>query len=473
MKKDGLIICDEEIKNDNEKIKKLPFRKIGKEIGNVKIANIVMVGVVLKLYGMDYSFLKDILKNVFKDEKLFDINFKAAQKCMDLVDKEYELEKGKNKNAMLINGNQSIALGAIAANCKFYTAYPMTPSTSIMEYLSSKMSETHIVVEQAEDEIAAINMAIGASYAGARSMTGTSGGGFSLMVEGIGFACIAEIPIVIVNVQRPGPATGLPTRTEQSDLKFVISAAQGEGERIVIALRNHEDAFWQTIRAFNLSDKYQLPVILLSDQYLADIKTTVNPFNLKNVKRETHIVINIEGQEYLRYKLTKSGISERIIPGKIPGVTIKIDSDEHNEKGHITESSEVRIKMVNKRRKKLELLKKELIEPEIIGKGYDIVLVGWGSTYYPLREAVDMLSKENINCQAILFGDIFPLPTKKILKIAGKAKFLINVEQNSTGQLAGLISETTQIKFSNSILKYDGRPISAKEIFNRVKEIID
>jgi 2-oxoglutarate ferredoxin oxidoreductase subunit alpha len=347
----------------------------------------------------------------------------------------------------------------------------MSPSTTILEYLASKSEEAGIVVEQAEDEIAAINMAIGASFAGVPAMTGTSGGGFSLKVEALGLSGMAEIPLVVVDVQRPGPVTGLPTRTEQSDLKFVISASQGEFPRMVIALRNHKDAFYQTARAFDLAERYQIPVIILSDQYLGDSFATVEPYDLSQI----HIVRPIEVSdvnegEYLRYQFTKDGISKRLLPGKTRNF-VTADSDEHDERGWITEASEVRIRMMDKRLGKLEQLKLELQEPEFIGEEtFDTLFLGWGSTYGPITEAVHLLNEgEPGKYAALIFGDIYPLPRKLLMEMATKPKRIINIEQNATGQLADLIREQTGIVCNWSILKYDGRQISADEIKDKLQ----
>lgn len=347
----------------------------------------------------------------------------------------------------------------------------MSPSTSVMEFLASKSVDAGIVVEQAEDEIAGINMAIGASFAGARAMTGTSGGGFCLKVEALGLSGIAEIPLVVMNAQRPGPATGLPTRTEQSDLKFVISAAQGEFPRMVIALRNHTDAFYQTVRAFDLAERYQIPVILLSDQYLADSTATVEPYDLSKISVSQPCQEEYKEGEYLRYKITDDGISPRLIPGKTKNF-VSADSDEHDERGWIIESSKERIQMMDKRMRKLDQLMEELQEPEFIGgETFDTLLVGWGSTYGPIKEAVALLNEQAPGKYgALVFGDVFPLPTQLFIEKATQAKQLIDIEQNATGQLAGLIREQTRIVFNDSILKYDGRQISGEEIVERIQQ---
>lgn len=467
LKKDGFILCDTSIEIEDSRILKIAMEDIAKKLGNIRVSGSIAIGAVLKLFNEDYSNIEEVLQS-FLDERYVDINLKAVKAGYDSIETRYPRLKGRFDDWMLLSGSNAIALGAIAAGIKFYSAYPMSPATPIMGYLATKGRDCGIVVEQAEDEIAAINMAIGASYAGARSMTATSGGGFSLMVEALGLSGMAEIPLVVVNMQRPGPATGLPTRTEQGDLKFMISASQGEFPRMVIALRTHKDAFYQTVRAFNLAEKYQIPVILLGDQYLGDASATVEPFEINSIETDYS---NYEySDEYLRYKYTKSGVSPRLIPMKSKNL-VTIDSDEHDEKGKITESAKVRVQMMDKRMKKLILIEQELQEPQFLGAvDYDILLIGWGSTYGPISEAIELLnSKKSKKYAALIFGDIFPLPQKLLIEKSKKAKQIINIEQNATGQLAGLIREYTGIICSKSILKYDGRQITGEEIVKRIK----
>lgn len=470
LKEDGFILCDSSLKGNFDAIR-IAMSEKAKDLGNPRVTGSISVGAILKIFGVNLDNIDDIMKAYIKKDYL-EINQEAARFGYDSVDTKYPHTGGRFKDHMLINGNQALALGAIAAGLKFYSAYPMSPSTSIMEYLSRHGVLAGVVMEQAEDEIAAINMSIGASYAGVRAMTATSGGGFSLMVEALGLSGMTEIPVVIANVQRPGPATGLPTRTEQGDLKFAIHAAQGEFPRMVIALRNHTDAFYQTARAFHIADKYQIPVILLSDQYLGDSTSTVQMYDMSEIISRAPIVSTEEDSDYLRYRITDDGISPRRIPGK-GNYFVTADSDEHDEYGSITESANVRRNMVDKRMRKLDGLIEELEEPEYIGEAdCDILLVGWGSTYGPIKEAVKTLNAENENKYgALVFGDIYPLPTRLLTEKAGKVKMIINIEQNATGQLAGLIRETTGIQCSSSILKYDGRQISGEEIVDRLKNI--
>lgn len=472
LKPEGIIIVDESIEAEDERIKKLPLMKTAKEVGLSRAFGTVAAGAVIKHFGVAKEGVEEVIPKKFTEE-IRKINLDAFNKGYELIEGKFNLIEGKAKNLVMINGNNAIALGAITGGLSFYSAYPMTPATSVMTYLAKKQVEVGMVVDQAEDEVAAINAAIGASYAGARAMTGSSGGGFSLMVEALGLAGITETPLVVIDSQRPGPATGLPTRTEQSDLSFILTASHGEFPRMVIGVRNAEDAFYQTFRALNIADKYQMVVIILTDQYLADANLTLPKFKLKDLKIERYIsgAEAIEGgEEYKRYKLTPNGISPRLIPGKVEGQVVLVDSDEHTEYAHITESGEVRNQMMEKRMGKLELLKEDLLEPEYFGvEKPEILLLGWGSTYGALKEAVDVLNKENVSVGALSFGDIYPLPKQLLNKYSKEAKYVVNIEQNYTGQLGKLITQETGIIMDKSILKYDGKQITSVEICERVK----
>lgn len=472
LKEDGKIIVDESIKFDDKRALKLPLLKTATTLGISRGFTSVAAGAILKYFSL-HDDVDELFSKKLK-EPIRSKNIEAMHLGYDLLDSKYVL-KGKDlSNHILINGNNAIALGAIAGGLDFYSAYPMTPATSVMTYLSKKQKDVGIVVDQAEDEISAINFAIGASYAGARSMTGSSGGGFSLMVESLGFAGIAEIPLVVIDSQRPGPATGLPTRTEQSDLSFILTASHGEFPRIVLCARNAEDAFTQTIKALNLADKYQTVVFLLTDQYTADSNVTIPMYNLNKVKIERHILSEediVPSEEYKRYKVTESGISKRLIPGKSKDQVVIVDSDEHTESGHITEAAEVRNAQMEKRFRKFTSIKDDLDEPEYFGdEDIDILLVGWGSTYGALKDAVNLLNDKGIKTGALSFGDIYPLPKKKLIKYKNKAKKIINVEQNFTGQLGKLITQETGILMDSSILKYDGRQIIGSEISDKLEK---
>ena len=471
LKPEGFILCDAGVHTDDSRAISLDMTNMAKALGNARAAGSVAIGAALKLFGfpLDAQQAAEVFNASLKPG-LVEVNVKAALAGHMKMTQKFSPTAGALAGHMIISGNKALALGAMAAGLQFYAAYPMSPSTSILAYLSQKAGELGIVAEQAEDEIAAINLAIGASFAGARAMTGTSGGGFSLMVEALGLAGMAEIPLVVVDVQRPGPTTGLPTRTEQSDLKFVISASQGEFPRMVIALRHHEDAYRQTIRAFNMAEKYQIPVILLSDQYLADATATIpvpDP-----LAAETFIPQEPPAQgEYARYRYTSNGISPRLFPGDKRGYAAA-DSDEHDEQGRIIENEDTRVRMMDKRMGKLELLKQELQEPDLLGEqDPGVLLIGWGSLYGPLDEAVRLLNREGSEKYgALVFGDIWPLPHRLLEEKAARARAVINVEGNYTGQLAALVREVTGIKMHASVLKYDGRQLSGEEIAQRVAQ---
>lgn len=470
LKKDGIIIVDESINVDDNRLVKLPLKKTAISLGIPRAFTSVAAGAILKYFSLHHEV--EALFGTKLNEDIKNKNIEAIKLGYTLIDSKYSIEKTDLSNHILINGNDAIALGAIAGGLNFYSAYPMTPATSIMTYLAKKQVEVGIVVDQAEDEISAINFAIGASYAGARAMTGSSGGGFSLMVEALGLAGITETPLVVVDSQRPGPATGLPTRTEQSDLSFLLTASHGEFPRIVLSLRNAEDAFYKTAKALNLADKYQTLVLLLTDQYLADSNVTIPKYDLNKITIDRYISNGdylSPDEEYKRYEVTESGISPRLIPGNLKNQVVIVDSDEHTDEGHITESATVRVTQMDKRFRKFTSIKDDLEEPEYFGEeDIDVLLLGWGSTYGALKDAVNILTNLNVKVGALSFGDISPLPTENLNKYSKKPKKIINVEQNFTGQFGKLITQETGILMTDSILKYDGRQITGNEVANKI-----
>ena len=476
LKDKGVVVSETDKEDLKNKLIKKPAEEIAREI-NIKALNIIFVGAVLKLLGLEKEICQEVVADYFDKESIVKDNIKLLAKGYEFTETLKDVETNLSaREEIYLDGNTAIGLGALAGGVKFYAAYPMSPSTSIMNYIADRQQETGVVVEQAEDEIAAINMALGASYGGLRSMTGTSGGGFSLMAEAFGLAGITETPLVIALVQRPGPATGLPTRTEQGDLQFVIHASQGEFPLMVIALRDQEDAFYQTVRALNLADKYQIPVVILSDQFLADSAKNVKEFSYDQIEVNRHLAELKKDDEYKRYKITTDGISPRIYPGQVEGQTVLVDSDEHDEEGHIIEDAETRKAMVDKRSRKLEkLIEEDLQQPEYVGQeDVDYLILAYGSTCGPVQEAVELLTESGIKAGGLMFYDVWPLPQKELEKWAEQKPKLITVEINSTAQLAGLIQGETMIKINDSILKYDGRPFSGQEIYHRLKdEVID
>jgi 2-oxoglutarate ferredoxin oxidoreductase subunit alpha len=469
----------------------IPFVNLAIEHGGSKImANTVATGAVLGMLKIRLDILFEIIKNTFKKkgEDIVKANINAAMAGHNYAIKEciqcsFSATPISNPK-MLISGVDAIGLGAISSGCKFYSAYPMTPSTGIMNYLAGKGKDYGIVVEQAEDEIAAINMALGASFAGVRAMTGTAGGGFALMVEGLSLAGMTETPIVIALGQRPAPATGLPTRTEQADLLFAIHTAHGEFPRVIFAPGTPEQAFYLTNKAFDMAEKYQIPAIVIFDQYLADSGWTFEEFDLSKIKYNDY---RIRGDEfknlggYKRHAFTDTGISPLGVPGDSKYLVVT-DSDEHNEEGHIIEDAETRIKMVQKRLlKKLPLIRQEIEPPSLYGSSQpEILIVGWGSTFGVLKEAVDVLSKSK-NIAMLHFSEIYPFPlTEKnpsptplpqgegargrvefdYLTLLNKAKLTICIENNASGQFARLMRAETGFEFKYRINKFDGRPFT-------------
>ena len=467
LKKDGLLLCDPELGIEDERMLSLPLKALAKDAGSIRTIGVVCIGALVKLLGLEMTTAQEVLKESLPD-KLLEMNLNAVHKGYDGVDQTHTQAPAQAEGQLRLTGAEALSLGAIAGGLRFYSAYPMSPATSLLNFFTAHAGEFGLAVEQAEDEIAAVNMALGASFAGAKAMTGTSGGGFALMVEALGLAGIAELPVVIVDVQRPGPATGLPTRTEQSDLLFTCFASQGEFPRMVIAVRNHEDAFYQAARALQLAQKYQIPVLLLSDQYLADSAATIpQPDIQKAMKSVTPLSADDTADgEYLRYRLTGSGISPMRFPGQTDAI-VRSDSDEHTEEGVITESAEMRVQMVDKRARKLDVLAEELLEPAYTGaEDPDVLLLGFGTTSNAIEEAVQMLNRQGHAVGALAFGDIYPLPARELKKYFGKAKTVYSIEQNATAQLAKLIRMETGLYVTDSVLKYDGRQLSVDDILH-------
>jgi len=479
----GVVIFDGEkikgVSGDKGSLLSIPLEKIAEEkAGDKLMINTVALGAALSLVNYDLNTLNEVLVDRFGKGEVGDKNIAAAKAGYDYVQSEHKGKFRKIKplseaKRMLLTGNEAISLGAIAAGCKFMAAYPMTPASSIMEYMAAKSKDLDLVMVHAEDEIAAINMAIGAAYAGVRAMTATSGSGLCLMVEGIGLAGITETPVVIVDGQRPGPAVGLPTRTEQGDLQFVLHAHHGDFPRAVLAPATVEDAFWVTVKAFNWAEKYQLPVIILTDQHLASSHATVDPLDLSQVIVDRGMLFSEkedDSLEYMRHKVTKSGISPRTFPGLGKALVIT-DCDEHDEEGHLTEDAEERTAQVQKRLRKLLSLKQELGVPQRYGlKKAETTLIGWGSTYGAIHEAVDILRKEDTSVNMLHFNELWPFPAKAVADAVGKARNCYSIENNATGQLARLIKAETGYDVSGQILKYDGRPFTPAYIAQAVRK---
>jgi len=479
----GIIIFDgEKIKafggNDGGLLS-IPLERLAEaKAGGKLVTNTVALGAALAVVDCDLNTLNAVLVDRFGKGEVADRNIAAAKAGYDYVQPENKGKFGKIKplpraKRMLLTGNEAISLGAIAAGCKFMAAYPMTPASSIMEYMAAKSEDFGLVMVHTEDEIAAINMAIGAAYAGVRAMTATSGSGLCLMVEGIGLAGITETPIVIIDGQRPGPAVGLPTRTEQGDLQFVLHAHHGDFPRAVLAPATIGDAFWAVVKAFNWAERYQLPVIILTDQHLASSYATVDGLDLSQVTIDRGTLFSRKGNDpfdYMRHRVTKSGISPRAFPG-LGKALVVTDCDEHDEEGHLTEDAEQRTAQVQKRLRKSLPLEKEIDTPQKYGsRGADTTLIGWGSTYGAIHEAVDILRKEGASINMLHLSELWPFPTKAVADALGKASNSYCIENNATGQLAHLIKAETGYDVSGRILKFDGRPFTPAYIAEAVRK---
>lgn len=478
---DGLILYDS--KSMKEKYEEplfldVPMQELAVKAGGSKVMmNTVAVGAVLGMLNYKLSILEDIFKGTFgrKGSEVIEGNIRAGRAGYDYAKENckkcgFIISKGDNIKRMLLSGNEALALGAINAGCRFMSAYPMTPSTGIITYLAEKAEELSIVAEQAEDEISAINMTIGASFAGVRAMTATSGGGFCLMTEGVSLAGMTETPIVIVLAQRPGPATGLPTRTEQGELFFALFSGHGEFPKAILAPRDAEDAFYLIQKAFNIAEKYQTVVIVMSDQHLADSYWSVDALDPDRIGIERALLSDDEVKEgYKRHGITDSGVSPRAIPGQAGKAVVVTDSDEHDEEGHIIEDARTRMSMVEKRVRKLKGIASEISMPALYGsKNPDILLIGWGSTHGAIREAVDILNKKGVKASMLHFTELWPFPqqTAETITTAGR---VYTVENNYTGQLRRLIKMETGIDCSGSITRYDGRPFTSGDIIRRIE----
>lgn len=480
---DGVCIFDSEQIQDFNDLKSfgVPLAKLAEAAGGKVMANTVALGAVLGLISYEVNIMDQLLRETFPGS-VAEANVKAAAAGYDYAKINFkgELPAGKQNihpvsrpKHMVLSGTDAIALGAIAAGCKFLAAYPMTPATPVIEYVASKAQRFDIAVVQPEDEISAINMAVGAAYTGVRAMTVTSGSGFCLMVEGLGLAGITETPVVIVLGQRPGPAVGLPTRTAQEELEFAIHAGSGEFSRAVLAPTTIEDSFWETVKAFNLADKYQTPVILLTDHHLATSYATVPLFDLSKVTIDRGSLYQEDAagnpEEYKRHLVTESGVSPRAFPGHGRALVVT-DSDEHDEAGHLTEDAAARNAQVEKRMRKFEIMKREIAVPYLYGpQKAGITLIGWGSTRAVIQEAVDILHKDGVSVNSMQLANVWPFPADAVLSALSSAGKSYVVENNAGSQLAHLIRAETGHKVNGAIVKYDGRPFIPPYIVERVK----
>lgn len=469
----------------------VPLSQIAEELGTSLMKNMVSIGASSAILGIPVENYRNIVEDMFlrKGEKVVEKNMEAIRKGFDFVNDltggqlpEFQLEKANGEKQLFMIGNDAIGLGAVAAGCRFMPAYPITPASEVMEYLIKKLPKFGGTVIQTEDEIAAITMAIGANYGGVRALTASAGPGLSLMMEAIGLAGMTETPVVIVDTQRGGPSTGLPTKQEQSDINAMIYGTHGEIPKVVMAPSTVEECFYDTIEAFNIAEEYQVPVILMTDLTLSLGKQTVTPFDYKRIQvRRGKLLAGQELPEkeqndlFKRYELTDDGVSNRPIPGQKYGLH-HVTGVEHDQTGRPSESAVNRKQQMDKRLKKLNTLAQKFPNPVVLDTPHsdaDVLIVGINSTGGTIQEAKERLEKEGLTVNHAQIRLLHPFPTEAIKSYVEKAKKVVVVENNATAQIANLLKlHVGHAEKIESVLKYDGNPFLPKEIYAEVKGLI-
>jgi 2-oxoglutarate ferredoxin oxidoreductase subunit alpha len=490
IEQNGILIFDskfekelsEELKLLKVKLLPIPLSSQAINLGDPLFLNQISLGAICKLLNLDFEILKNLLLENFssKGEEIVQKNIQAASFGFSFIEQNFSnlckslITQKPQKNLYLLNANDALCLASIKAGLKFVAEYPMSPSSSILHWMAKYAQKFNIVVKQTEDEIAAINYVLGAAYAGVRAMTATSGGGFSLMTEALGNAGLAEIPCVIVNVQRAGPSTGLPTYTDQADLQFVMHASQGEFPRIVCMPGDVAEAFYETFNVWNMAELVQTPAIILLDKYLAESLQSVQ-INTSNLQIKRGMIISDEEleskKEFLRHKITPSGISPRAFPGQKNGMHVA-SSYEHDESGYTSEDPQNRVMQIDKRARKLNAINPQLFQPVFFGDiKAPILIVSWGSTKGVILEALKHFKRENIPVRFMHIKYAIPFATDTIKEALLSHPNAIIFEGNSTGQMRNYIREKTGILIENVCLKYDARPFEVKQIVQEVKKL--
>jgi 2-oxoglutarate ferredoxin oxidoreductase subunit alpha len=474
------------------------LNQIGEKLGIEKISkitrmiNVLTIGVSFALFKYDRNLAEKAVRDTFAVKGIIaEMNAMALNHAYDYAKEHFKnsfkhrLEKTEvNEERLFLTGNQAVAMGKVLGGCRVQTYYPITPAADESEYLEAHQimktagEDEAIVVIQTEDEIAAINSASGAALAGARAATSTSGPGFSLMVEGLSWAGKSEVPVVITYYQRGAPATGLPTRNGQADLRFAMHAGHGEFPRIILASGDIQECFYDAAKVFNLAEKYQMPVIHLLDKAMANCSQTYPVFDYGKFKIDRGEILtekDLEGKEYRRFRLTENGVSPRVVLGTKGGVHW-YTGDEHNETGHISEEPLNRRLMVEKRMKKLELVEKEvLVEDKMKFFGdpdSENIVVSWGSPKGAIIESIELLKQEGFSLGFVQMRLLNPLPAEDVKKALAGKKRIIDVEDNYTGQLGGVIKEKTGVAPNFYVLKYTGRPMTTTEVHGALKKIL-
>lgn len=474
---------------DNVLTAPMPVAEITKPFGRLPavMQNTVAMGALFYLLDLEFDMAASVLADTFrhKGEAVVEQNVNVARAGFEhaknnFVPLGYKWNFTRQRRPF-ITGNEAFAIGAIAAGCRFYSAYPMTPASSILHWMANHGAKCGVVVKQCEDELAVANIAIGAGHAGVRAMCGTSGGGFALMTEAIGMAGMIEAPVVIIEVQRGGPSTGVPTKTEQADLNQVYGASQGDYPRVIIAPTDTTDCYYTAVEAHNLAEKYQLPVTIISDLLLSEHPETIEADALRHdVPIERGEIVSHWDEEkgqFKRYAFTRSGVSPRALPGT-EGAMYVAATDDHDEEGIVISdvftTTSVRRKIQEKRMRKIESLARELAPPQLEGqKDADVTLIGWGSTVGAIREARTLLEAEGISANQLQIKYLVPFHEKEVSEILSRAKRTICIECNYTGQFARHLRAETGFTVSDMILKYDGEPFEPRQIADEVRAILE
>ena len=460
---------------------KFPMRELARKNFKSEIfKNMILLGGLCYILDLDLKIIEEVISEIFLERKGKEIVAKNVQalrlgcdEARTIIGEEerHVLAENPDKNRLFISGDEAIALGALAAGCRFFAAYPICPASEIWQWLLKHIHDFNGLVVQTEDEIAAINMALGAAYSGVRAMTSTSGPGASLMMEGFSLAGMAEIPIVVAHLQRAGPSTGLPTRPEQSDLNQWVYGAHGDFPRIVLSPGTIEECFYFMPYAFNLAEKYQCPVILLTEQNYGQNFYTVEKFDLSRISIDRGLLLSQDElhdmEDYKRYAITENGISPRAIPSMVNGIHM-VEGNEHDEKGYRDEDEEIRIRMMNKRMTKLDVALEDVIPPLFWGEeDAGIGIIGFGSTLCPIREAMDQLGEQGISVKSLQIRTLWPFSVAEVEGFMRSCKTVFVVENNYSGQLSRLIQgQGVDCSRIHKINKYSGhtfRPIEIAE----------
>jgi 2-oxoglutarate ferredoxin oxidoreductase subunit alpha len=490
----GCLVYDSDVFTPPESAGYLPYAipvtQLAKQLNFIRGKNLVMVGALGQLFGLPLDKSEQMVeRRLGKYKSLLPLNLDSLRLGRQYVQEHYterppyylEPPEEITEERLVMTGNQATTLGALAAGCRFYAGYPITPATSIMEFMAQQLPHLEGTLIQAEDEIAAITMVMGASYGGVKAMTATSGPGLALMIEAIGHASMTEIPMVVVDVQRAGPSTGMPTKTAQGDLFMALYAANDEAPRFVIAPDSVEDCFYQMINAFNLAEKYQLPVIVLTDQAMSERISTIRPIDLGRVQVVDRLKPQLDGDDrengYRRYALTKDGISPMAIPGMRGGHYVA-EGLEHDERGAPNYTPEMHRAMTEKRFRKVETARRELRHWNVVDEwgdpGAEIGIIGWGSTKGTVREAMARAMQEGIRVGALYPEMLLPMPDEEIRAFLANKRAIIVPELNYRGMFGDVIAHRYSVEVRNvdvrHVTKYDGLPFKVDDIYNAIKE---